>query len=308
LQTVTSNAVIDNLDALVLKAEFGPVSKPLGAGFLAFTINTASASVSGSGVTAGWITEGNAALSTSGQLPSTVDAAAVTYVASTHPGEYGSLVLLSSGAWKYTMDGAYNEFVAGEERVETFTVEGTNASGQGVSKTVTVTLQGTNDAAVIKGSASKTISETDAPETITGQLTATDVDSSAEFVAQQNVTNANGYGTFSLTESGAWTYVMDASHDEFVAGKTYTDTFVATTTDGTRQIITVKINGTSESIARDNTSAELAESTEPTEPTISVGLMTFSTPIDQSANLSLSSPPTSLTAPTSPTFTEREGA
>ena len=258
LSTVSSGLNIQNLDALIMKAEFGPLATPLGAGYLAFTKNTTS--ISGSGESAGLITESNAAQTTSGQLPVSIDASAVTYEASTQAGKYGKLVLQNSGAWKYTMDGAHNELMSGQIEADTFNVTATDATGNLVSKIVTVKLQGTNDAAVITGPTAQTITESDKAETVTGQkLTATDVDSSAAFVVQQNISGTKGYGKFSLTAEGAWTYVMDTPHDEFKFGTSYTDSFVATTIDGTKQTITVKINGAAETIAG-VASADLTES------------------------------------------------
>jgi VCBS repeat-containing protein len=258
LSTVSSGLNIQNLDALIMKAEFGPLATPLGAGYLAFTKNTTS--ISGSGESAGLITESNAAQTTSGQLPVSIDASAVTYEASTQAGKYGKLVLQNSGAWKYTMEGAHNELMSGQIEADTFNVTATDATGNLVSKIVTVKLQGTNDAAVITGPTAQTITESDKAETVTGQkLTATDVDSSAAFVVQQNISGTKGYGKFSLTAEGAWTYVMDTPHDEFKFGTSYTDSFVATTIDGTKQTITVKINGAAETIAG-VASADLTES------------------------------------------------
>lgn len=247
LNTVSSGLNIQNLDALIMKAEFGPLGTPLGAGYLAFTMNTTS--ISGTGESAGLITESNAAQTTSGQLPASIDASAVTYVATSVKGLYGNLVLQASGAWKYSMDGAHNELALREQPyVETFEVKAIDVTGSEVSKTITVTLQGTNDAAVIKGTTAKTITESDVAEIVTGQLSVTDVDSTASFVVQQNTSKINGYGKFSLTAEGAWTYVMDTPHDEFKLGTSYTDSFVATTIDGTKQTITVKINGAAETI------------------------------------------------------------
>ena len=110
--------------------------------------------------------------------------------------------------------------------------------------TVTVNVAAVNDAAVITGTSTASLTETDAVLTASGNLDATDVDGSAAFVAQTDVAGSNGFGTFSIDDTGAWTYTTDPSaHDEFVAGTTYTDSITVATADGTTQVITVSIAG-----------------------------------------------------------------
>ena len=46
-----------------------------------------------------------------------------------------------------------------------------------------------------------------------------------------------GYGTFTLSTAGAWTYTMGSAHDAFAAGTDYTDSFKAVSADGTTQTI-----------------------------------------------------------------------
>ena len=79
-------------------------------------------------------------------------------------------------------------------------------------------MHGTNDAAVISGSSTAALTETNAAHRAGGDLNATDVDSAATFVAQSNAAGSNGYGTFSIDAAGVWTYTMNNAHDEFVGG------------------------------------------------------------------------------------------
>ena len=58
--------------------------------------------------------------------------------------------------------------------------------------------------------------------------------------------SANGYGTYTLTAAGVWTYTLDNSNaavQALNAGETLTDTFTATTVDGTAQLVTITIHG-----------------------------------------------------------------
>ncbi|WP_036997818.1 VCBS domain-containing protein [Pseudomonas chlororaphis] len=188
--------------------------------------------------------ETNAAadISTAGTLTiSDVDSAA-TFVAQTNTaGNYGKFSIGTSGAWTYVADSAHNEFVAGTTYTDTFTV----SSADGTLTSVTVHILGTNDAAVLSADIANLI-ETNAAADIStaGTLTISDVDSAATFVAQTDT--AGSYGKFSIGTDGAWTYVADSAHNEFVAGTTYTDTFAVSSADGTLTSVTVHIAGSND--------------------------------------------------------------
>ncbi len=109
-----------------------------------------------------------------------------------------------------------------------------------------MTLTGTDDATVIAGTSTAAITESNAVQSASGTLTATDPDSAAAFVAQTNVAGSNGYGVFSINAAGAWTYTMGSAHNEFVAGTDYTDSITVETADGTTQLITVTMTGTND--------------------------------------------------------------
>ncbi|WMJ01414.1 VCBS domain-containing protein [Pseudomonas chlororaphis subsp. aurantiaca] len=190
------------------------------------------------------LTETNAAvdISTAGTLTiSDVDSAA-TFVAQTNTaGNYGKFSIGTTGAWTYVADSAHNEFVAGTTYTDTFTV----SSADGTLTSVTVHILGTNDAAVLSADIAN-LTETNAAADIStaGTLTISDVDSAATFVAQTDT--AGSYGKFSIGTDGAWTYVADSAHNEFVAGTTYTDTFAVSSADGTLTLVTVHIAGSND--------------------------------------------------------------
>jgi VCBS repeat-containing protein len=188
------------------------------------------------------LTEGDtaAAISTTGQLTITdVDSPATFVAQSNVVGQYGTFAIGTDGKWTYAASSAHDEFQAGQTYTDTFTV----TSADGTTTTVTVNLTGTNDAAVLS-SDTKTLIETDSVLSTNGQLTITDVDSPATFVAQSNV--AGQYGTFAVGTDGKWTYVASSAHDEFEAGQTYTDSFTVTSADGTTTTVTVNLTGTND--------------------------------------------------------------
>src|SRR5207244_1891078 len=132
------------------------------------------------------LTETNAAQTTGGTLSATdVDSSAAfqaqTNVAGSHG--RGEFSIAADGTWSYTMDSAHNEFQGGQDYTDSITVR----TADGTSQVLTVTMTGSNDAAVITGSSTASLTETNAAQTIGGTLAATDVDSSAAFQAQTNV-------------------------------------------------------------------------------------------------------------------------
>ncbi|WP_223508084.1 VCBS domain-containing protein [Pseudomonas sp. BF-B-25] len=205
-------------------------------------------------------------LSVSGQFSSVDidhDATATWSIAGSNTGTYGSIAVDNSGQWTYTLangtDGvasAVQSLKAGESHNEVFSVQVSDGLGGVDTQLVTITVTGSNDAAVLS-SASVTLSETNAPLTTGGSLTISDIDSAATFVPQTDI--AGSYGKFSIGTGGAWTYVASSAHNEFAAGTTYTDTFSVSSADGTLTSVTVHILGTNDAAVL---SADIANLTE----------------------------------------------
>ena len=158
---------------------------------------------------------------------------------------YGNFTL-SSNTWTYTLNNAHALVQAldvGESLTDTYTFSATDGSTQ----TVTVTINGAEDAAVISGTSTGTVTE-DGTLTANGSLTISDVDSSdnpVSFNDQASTVGDNGYGNFALS-SNTWTYTLNNAHASVQAldvGESLTDTYTFTATDGSTQTVTVTING-----------------------------------------------------------------
>ncbi|OBQ78749.1 hypothetical protein A9K71_29645 [Mesorhizobium sp. WSM3873] len=123
---------------------------------------------------------------------------------------------------------------------------------------MTINIDGTNDAAVLSADV-RNLTETDAAADISssGQLTISDVDSPATFVAQAGTVGT--YGTFAIDAAGAWTYTASSAHNEFAAGTTYTDTFDVVSADGTHTSVTINIDGTNDAAVLSAASVNLTE-------------------------------------------------
>src|SRR5204863_401901 len=82
-----------------------------------------------------------------------------------------------------------------------------------------------------------------------GTLTIADVDQNQSgFVAQGGTAGSNGFGAFNLDAAGHWTYAANdaqAAIQQLGIGQTLTDSFTATSLDGTKtQLVTVTMPGT----------------------------------------------------------------
>ncbi|MCV0427669.1 MAG: VCBS domain-containing protein, partial [Roseibium sp.] len=164
------------------------------------------------------------------------------------PGAYGTFEITAGGVWTYTLNNAVAQGLAGGEiATETFVVEATTADGESVTETVTVTIAGQEDAPVITGVASNSVAE-DGTQSASGALNVADADAvdNPVFLAQAGTSGV--YGTFEITSGGEWTYTLDNTAAQALAGEeTATETFTveATTSDGESiiQIVTIFVTG-----------------------------------------------------------------
>ncbi|WFU11876.1 VCBS domain-containing protein (plasmid) [Rhizobium sp. CB3090] len=165
----------------------------------------------------------------------------------------GTLTIDADGNWSYKVDNslsAVQSLGANQSKTDTFTV----SSVDGTTHDIVVTINGTNDPAVISGDVAKSVTEaggvnngTVGVPTANGTLSATDVDSDPSFTAQSNVTTS--YGHFTIGADGQWNYTLDNSNasvqalNSTGANTTLHDLITVTTADGTQQQIDITING-----------------------------------------------------------------
>ncbi|NNC98270.1 MAG: tandem-95 repeat protein, partial [Gammaproteobacteria bacterium] len=128
------------------------------------------------------------------------------------------------------------------EVVVSYTVTDGLASDTG---TVTFTVTGVNDAAIITGNDAGDVAEDALVDSATGDLNNTDVDG-ADNVFQAAGPTATTLGTYEVDADGTWTYTLDNGNttvDALAEGETTTDSFSVLSEDGTSQLVTVTITG-----------------------------------------------------------------
>ncbi len=174
-------------------------------------------------------------------------------------GGYGTFTMTAAGVWTYTLDNANSAVQAlnvGGTLTDTFTV----TTVDGTAQVVSITITGSNDAAIISGTTAGSVTEaggvTPGTPTAAGTLTDADVDNMPNtFTAVTSpAASDGGYGTFTMTAAGVWTYMLDDANNAVQAldvGDTLTDTFTVTTVDGTAQVVTIAIHGASDADPND---------------------------------------------------------
>ncbi|WP_040259424.1 retention module-containing protein [Pseudomonas massiliensis] len=191
----------------------------------------------------------------SGQLTATdVDAGAVLTF-NTAPGQSAvpGFTLNTDGSW--TLDAsnaAYQQLAVGQTQtiaIQYVVTDENNAAS--VAETLTLTVTGTNDAPVVTTSAVNSAAAVDEDSTVSGQLTATDVDTGAQlsFGLAENQATVPG---FTLNTDGSWTLdASNAAYQQLAVGQTQTIAIQYVVTDennaaSVAETLTLTVTGTND--------------------------------------------------------------
>ena len=170
------------------------------------------------------------------------------------PGAYGTFTLHTDGTWSYDLDNnlpAVRALAPGDSLTETFTYTVSDNHGGTSSNTLTVTINGTNDAPTMSLAAAA-FARTDL--TLTGVLPPPHDPDAHDTASYQPLTAQAGlYGTLTLNADGTYTYVLNNTLDtvrELGAGESLQDVFSCTVIDshGTigAGVFTITINGSND--------------------------------------------------------------
>ncbi|MDX5595464.1 VCBS domain-containing protein [Pseudovibrio sp. SPO723] len=140
-------------------------------------------------------------------------------------GGYGTFSIDAQGAWTYTADNSQQAIqalgVGSQPLTDTLTV----TSVDGTQHSLTVTINGTNDAPVLSAA---TASATEDGKSVTGQMAATDVDAGDS----QTYATSQPVDGFTLKQDGSWSFdPSHAAYEHLAAGQTQQITIPVTVTD-----------------------------------------------------------------------------
>ncbi|MCH1918663.1 VCBS domain-containing protein [Shewanella sp. A3A] len=253
----------------------GKITTPV-TGSVAFTVNAindAPVINSTSSTLTGSVTEDSALTATGTIVATDVDSSHLTFSGST-TGDYGSIAIDSqTGVWTYTLDNANQQALAdGEQHTDRFTLTVNDGNGGSASKTVTITVNGSNDAPTLvlanSGAMTEDSSITDGKLSASGSLSAADIDSGdsltlghsynndAVWTDANNVTHSLTAAQISALSQGfsidsdntGWHYNVANSAVQFLgAGETVSLSFAVSVSDnhnGTvTKNVTITLNG-----------------------------------------------------------------
>ncbi|WP_395764323.1 VCBS domain-containing protein [Stutzerimonas balearica] len=160
-------------------------------------------------------------------------------------GTLGNLTIEANGSWTYSVPNALVQYLkTGETKTETFTVR----SIDGTPHTVTVTIHGANDAAVIGGNDTGAVTEdlnvVAGKLSVGGALTVASPDAGSSLFQGTVNPSAEALGTLTIAPNGNWTYsVPNALVQYLKAGETKLETFTVSTADGATHSVSVTIHG-----------------------------------------------------------------
>jgi VCBS repeat-containing protein len=179
----------------------------------------------------------------------------------TYSGTWGTLVLNADGSYTYTPNAAANGLAAGETEQDVFSYTATDG-GASDTATLTVTVNGVNDAPTITGGkfeGSVTELDDDDPNednfthSDSGAVTFNDVDLSDTHSASVTPQGGGYYGTFTVAvdqmgDSVGWEFtVSDAALEDLSEDQEVTQVYAITINDGhggtVTQDVTITING-----------------------------------------------------------------
>src|SRR5204862_156049 len=166
----------------------------------------------------------------------------------------GTYSVDADGHWSYALNNAAVQHLgAGATATDSFIVTSQDGSA---AQTVTITIQGANDAAAISGSSSASLGE-DAAAPATGTLTVSDVDDGEAHTQLASGSGASNLGTYSVDADGHWSYALNnAAVQHLGAGATATDSFIVTSQDGSAaQTVTITIQGANDAAAINGSSS-----------------------------------------------------
>ncbi|WP_162619794.1 retention module-containing protein, partial [Salinicola acroporae] len=182
----------------------------------------------------------------------------------------GTFIVQSDGSYRFLPGNTYNSLAAGEQTTSQISYTVSDGHGNVSVATLTVTIVGTNDVAIISGPAVGSVVEDSGVSggklATTGLLSVTDVDTgqssfnpgSAIFTGASGATDGvtSSLGSLSITADGRWTFNVDNSKVQYLGeGQVRTETFTVKSADGSAsQTITINIIGTNDApVARADT-------------------------------------------------------
>lgn len=164
--------------------------------------------------------------------------------------QYGKLVTYGDGSWDYTLNNQQNDIQslsAGSTLEDTIKL--TTASGDRIE--LSITINGSNDQAIITGQKQASIDALplndiiNAQPSVSGKLNVSDIDA-GEARFDTNFDIKGSFGSAQINALGEWSYTLNNTSDAVQglrSGEQIFDLFSVKTLDGSKQLIQISIQG-----------------------------------------------------------------
>ena len=179
---------------------------------------------------------------------------AALFSTNTHATTYGQISYNEQGEWQYELNNQLSEVQAlgaGDILTESIEIPAQN----GASFFVELTINGSNDRAIISGGIRENVTEDLAGDSsnqtveVSGNLNIEDIDSGeARFIAESEIETT--YGTAEINALGEWHYVLNnelSAIQGLTSDSQLTDYFSVRSFDGANQTIQITIQGSDDS-------------------------------------------------------------
>jgi VCBS repeat-containing protein len=171
-------------------------------------------------------------------------------------GAYGTLTLNADGSYSYAPNAAAQGLDDGESAQDVFSYTASDGTASD-SATLTVTVNGANDAPVANDDTASTNEDSAG---VSGNVLTNDTDVDGEALTVANPgTYVGTYGTLTIDADGSYTYTPGAGAQALDVGETAQDVFSYTASDGTASDsanLTVTVTGLNDApVANDDTNA-----------------------------------------------------
>lgn len=167
---------------------------------------------------------------------------------------FGTFSISGAGAYTYALDTSRTELIAlpeGQDTTESIAI----TSIDGTASSITVTILGVDEQARFTSGTYVDSANIDNQQgdRVTGNIVVTDLDTGeATIQAQTDISTA--FGTFSISQSGMWTYMLDTSNSVISAlagpGDKITDEIQIASADNTTTSISISISGVASTTTR----------------------------------------------------------
>ncbi len=174
----------------------------------------------------------------------------------TYVGAYGTLVLAANGSYTYTPNAAAQGLDTGETVNDVFSYTASDGTASD-SATLTVTVNGANDAPVANDDTASTNEDSAG---VSGNVLTNDTDVDVEpLTVAAPGTYVGTYGSLTIAANGSYTYTPGAGAQGLDTGETAQDVFTYAATDGTASdtaTLTVTVSGLNDApVANDDTNS-----------------------------------------------------